>query len=415
MVVEAAAANNLPVILKPAELQEQLIARRKELEMEQKVEVGNSIEKSISKQSQYKNDSNLTTESLAERVELNANKEDSPLNLSSVERDLSRIAKGELAFTDITGKFEDKKYRDDYKEYVESHKSEILSGNRVLTLEQAINASDLVTAYNRQDYYQTKYPEYNENFNQAKEYVDKQLNGSLNHKEFIEHCDKSPILKTAYNEALEIKVLQSNTSLEKLQNDPVLSVNYYQAIEEKVQKEREFILSVKKDVADLDKSSLNISDIAEKLQEPRYREVFNDAIVDFNKSTDKPKFEFDSIMKIAEKAIQNSKVINIEFEYNKQVSKELGKSSYSVKIDGVPAHEAIKKKPELSKMLDNVALHKDMQAKGISAESLKSGIIQPKQLDNELKVTKPKNMTVDLSGKPIEKAKSTAKSSNLEL
>lgn len=45
MVVEAAAANNLPVILKPAELQEQLIARRKELEMEQKVEVGNSIEK----------------------------------------------------------------------------------------------------------------------------------------------------------------------------------------------------------------------------------------------------------------------------------------------------------------------------------------------------------------------------------
>ena len=35
--------------------------------------------------------------------------------------------------------------------------------------------------------------------------------------------------------------------------------------------------------------------------------------------------------------------------------------------------------------------------------------------ENELKVTKPKNMTVDLSGKPIEKAKSTAKSSNLEL
>ena len=31
--------------------------------------------------------------------------------------------------------------------------------------------------------------------------------------------------------------------------------------------------------------------------------------------------------------------------------------------------------PELSKMLDNVALHKDMQAKGISTESLKSGVI----------------------------------------
>lgn len=54
MVVEAAAANNLPVILKPAELQEQLIARRKELEMEQKVEVGNSIEKAASEQTQEK-------------------------------------------------------------------------------------------------------------------------------------------------------------------------------------------------------------------------------------------------------------------------------------------------------------------------------------------------------------------------
>lgn len=54
MVVEAAAANNLPVILKPAELQEQLIARRKELEMEQKVEVGNSIEKATPEQTQDK-------------------------------------------------------------------------------------------------------------------------------------------------------------------------------------------------------------------------------------------------------------------------------------------------------------------------------------------------------------------------
>ena len=54
MVVEAAAANNLPVILKPAELQEQLIARRKELEREQKVEVGNSIEKAAPEQTQEK-------------------------------------------------------------------------------------------------------------------------------------------------------------------------------------------------------------------------------------------------------------------------------------------------------------------------------------------------------------------------
>lgn len=59
MVVEAAAANNLPVILKPAELQEQLIARRKELEMEQKVEVGNSIEKATPEQAKDEQGSSI--------------------------------------------------------------------------------------------------------------------------------------------------------------------------------------------------------------------------------------------------------------------------------------------------------------------------------------------------------------------
>ena len=116
----------------------------------------------------------------------------------------------------------------------------------------------------------------------------------------------------------------------------------------------------------------------------------------------------------AEKSLVNRRGVNIEFKFSKSASVQAGRNVYTVKIDGVPAQEAIKQKPELSKMLDNVALHKDMQAKGISAESLKSGVIQPKQLDNELKVTKPKNMTVDLSGKTVEKAKST-KSSNLEL
>lgn len=57
MVVDVAAANNLPVILKPAELQEQLIARRKELEIEQKAEMSieraakeNVIQKAIPEQ-----------------------------------------------------------------------------------------------------------------------------------------------------------------------------------------------------------------------------------------------------------------------------------------------------------------------------------------------------------------------------
>ena len=155
------------------------------------------------------------------------------------------------------------------------------------------------------------------------------------------------------------------------------------------------------------------SEIA-KLQDPKYKETFKNAINDFNRSTTKSKFDFNAVVQIAEKSLVNRKGVNIEFEFNKSVSTQSGRNTYTVKIDGIPAQEAIKQKPELSKMLANVALHKDMQAKGISAESLKSGVIQPKQLENELKVTKPKNMTVDLSGKPVEKVKSV-KSSNLEL
>ncbi|OOF75847.1 hypothetical protein BKG96_10445 [Rodentibacter caecimuris] len=77
MVVEAAAANNLPVILKPAELQEQLMTRRKELEMEQKVEVGNSIEKAAPEQAQEKakNEQSSFIEPVQNQSQLAANDE----------------------------------------------------------------------------------------------------------------------------------------------------------------------------------------------------------------------------------------------------------------------------------------------------------------------------------------------------
>lgn len=272
MVVEAAAANNLPVILKPAELQEQLIARRKELEMEQKVEVGNSIEK--------------------------------------------------------------------------------------VAPEQAKNEP---------------------------------------------HSSIEPVAKSAVAANDEFKQSQAAENLKDNEQ-----------IESSILKDRAFVQAVKNDVEGLANSKIKIADIAGKLQDPKYKETFKKAINDFNRSTTKSKFDFNAVVQTAEKSLVNRRGVNIEFKFSKSASAQAGRNVYTVKIDGVPAQEAIKQKPELSKMLDNVALHKDMQAKGISAESLKSGVIQPKQLDNELKVTKPKNMTVDLSGKTVEKAKST-KSSNLEL
>ena len=372
MVVEAAAANNLPVILKPAELQEQLMARRKELELEQKVEVDNSIEKAAPEQAQEK-----------------AKNEQS----SSIEPVQNQTAAND--------------------EFKQPQAAEPLKAD--MTQEQAQAAQELVTAYNRQEYYQARVPEYEKLLEQARIDVEKQLNGTLDHKDFVERCEKEPILKTTYNEVLEIEGLKTERSLDTLQKDPQFSRNYYEQIESSILKERAFVQAVKNDVDGLANSKIKIADIAGKLQDPKYKETFKNAINDFNRSTKQAKFDFNSVVQIAEKSLMKRNGVKIEFDFNKSVSTQAGKTSYTVKIDGVPAQEAIKQKPELSKMLDNVALHKDMQAKGISAESLKSGIIQPKQLDNELKVTKPKNMTVDLSGKPIEKAKSTAKSSNLEL
>ena len=377
MVIEAAAANNLPVILKPAELQERLMARRKELELEQKVEV-NSIEKAAPEQA--KNEPH-----------------------SSIEP----VAKSAVAAND---EFKQPQAAENLKDN-EREKAVV---KQDITREQAQAAQELATAYNRQEYYQARVPEYEKLLEQARIDVEKQLAGTLDHKDFVERCEQEPILKTAYNEVLEIEGLKTERSLETLQKDPQFSRNYYEQIESSILKDRAFVQAVKNDVEGLANSKIKIADIAGKLQDPKYKETFKKAINDFNRSTTKSKFDFNAVVQIAEKSLVNRRGVNIEFEFSKAASAQAGRNVYTVKIDGVPAQEAIKQKPELSKMLDNVALHKDMQAKGISAESLKSGVIQPKQLDNELKVTKPKNMTVDLSGKPVEKAKST-KPSNLEL
>ena len=379
MVVEAAAANNLPVILKPAELQEQLIARRKELEMEQKIEVGNSIEKATPEQA--KNEPH-----------------------SSIEP----VAKSAVAAND---EFKQPQAAENLKD----NEREKVAVKQEITREQEQAAQELATAYNRQEYYQARVPEYEKLLEQARIDVEKQLAGTLDHKDFVKRYEQEPILKTAYNEVLEIEGLKTERSLDTLQKDPQFSRNYYEQIESSILKDRAFVQTVKSDVEGLANSKIKIADIAGKLQDPKYKAAFKNAINDFNRSTTKSKFDFNAVVQIAEKSLVNRKGVNIEFEFNKSVSTQSGRNTYTVKIDGIPAQEAIKQKPELSKMLDNVALHKDMKAKGISAESLKSGVIQPKQLENELKVTKPKNMTVDLSGKPIEKAKSTAKSSNLEL
>ena len=62
----------------------------------------------------------------------------------------------------------------------------------------------------------------------------------------------------------------------------------------------------------------------------------------------------------------------------------------------------MKKDSQLSKALDGLANHKDMKEKGISAESLKSGTIQPLIGTNEIKITRPENRTINAAGSKVE-------------
>ena len=99
---------------------------------------------------------------------------------------------------------------------------------------------------------------------------------------------------------------------------------------------------------------------------------------------------------------KESGLYQVEFSFNKKQSEKLGQKSYDVLVNGIRADDLLKKDSQLSKALDGLAAHQDMQQKGITAEALKSGVIQPKQLDNELKINRPEARTINAEGSKIE-------------
>lgn len=102
------------------------------------------------------------------------------------------------------------------------------------------------------------------------------------------------------------------------------------------------------------------------------------------------------------KGINVEKSYQIEFLFNRELSEKLGQKSYDVLVNGVKADELAKKDSQLSKALEGLATHKDMQQKGITAEALKSGTIQPLMLNNEFKVNRPEARTINTTGSKIE-------------
>ena len=99
---------------------------------------------------------------------------------------------------------------------------------------------------------------------------------------------------------------------------------------------------------------------------------------------------------------KESGLYQVEFSFNKEQSEKLGQKSYDVLVNGIRADDLLKKDSQLSKALDGLAAHQDMQQKGITAEALKSGVIQTKQLDNELKINRPEARTINAEGSKIE-------------
>ncbi|MDO4729467.1 MAG: Fic family protein [Bacteroidota bacterium] len=106
-------------------------------------------------------------------------------------------------------------------------------------------------------------------------------------------------------------------------------------------------------------------------------------------------------------SIEQSKIYKIEFSFNKELSEKIGQKSYDVLVNGIKSDVLLKRDSQLSKALEGLANHKDMREKGISAESLKSGTIQPLMLPNEFKVNRPENRKIDALGSKIE-SKSTS-------
>lgn len=101
-------------------------------------------------------------------------------------------------------------------------------------------------------------------------------------------------------------------------------------------------------------------------------------------------------------SLNSEKEYKIDFSFNKEESEKLGQKSYDVVVNGVRADELLKKDSQLSKALEGLATHKDMQQKGITVEALKSGAIQPLMLNNEFKVNRPEARTINATGSKIE-------------
>lgn len=382
LVVEAVAANNLPVILKPAELQEQLMARRKELEMEQKIEV-NSIEKAAA----------------PEQTQDKAKDE----QRSSVEPVQSKSAAND--------EFRQPQAVESIKEVqIESNKQNVVQSET--EVDKDIWA--LKAANSNVTYFSADIPDDPMEVDAFNKYVsdrdfltekiaEKVANNLEYANEFNSKADK------------DIKELVYSQDLEMLKHsrfhDPMSWFD----------KDRERVNS---DLTALDKGKATYQElnIDEKMKDPAYSKIMNEYISSYNEkvSLDK-KFDLNSYKSNVESSKTTERpAYTIEFKYDESAKQRTAQEStvsgrfYSVKVNNVPVQEAMKKDPNVAKVLENAAKNSpDLKAKNITADNLKSGHILGLQTNNvgAGKFAKPETLKLNSAGQQISTTKAQSEKS----
>lgn len=240
----------------------------------------------------------------------------------------------------------------------------------------------IVLSVNGKDYFAPLSSDKNQKYKNIKESnptVYKIITHNNNYLGVIKLNNMIPVKKTELNQITKESISEKDSKYQKLLNTQRVVIN---SNTDKIQQKAELLYRLV-----VEQKNDFYSQVAAKFSQ-------------LEKACD----NYENHKKVKESVAQfeSTKQYQVDFSFNRQLSEKLGKKSYDVLVNGVRADELLKKDNQLSKALEGLANHKDIKEKGISAESLKSGTIQPLMVMNEIKVSRPENRTINAVGSKME-------------
>ncbi len=354
MVIEVAAANNLPVTFKNAEMQDQLMKRRNELKLEQNAGAV----------------TNDAQQALPEKENLQAKAEEVTSIKQPIENDLTN-SQPEIKSQEVA------------QEKTQLQSEQITTNDvQEPILEQQTN--DIDDPFGNNKLSVTEKVQYDlRNLNESYE---NHLNNEVEDGQW-DYTDYSTINSSEiYNSALDEIDRQ-------IKENPEYAAELYKQtkgdieFEHSLSKESRSVLLVEKaftyvkDMANNPNEENRIK-IVEQLRNPDFKQAYEKAEQRY----------------LAERAASNGKqsntIYDVKFEFKR--NEKTGQESFKIKVNGVTPATAIKNDPQALEVLKN---HPDL--KGISDTQIKKGFI------NDNGGLRPMDMKLDATGKEIqaEKAK----------